>query len=301
MIHRELQDINPYVRVCAITKTHPGWKLVDRIIYDHQLVLTISGSGETVIDGKRYKSPAGSFFLIKPDTLHSFYACDQNPFTMLVVHFDFFYERDRNFWPHKKYHLTDGGELPEKHLMREVPVFEKNSVFPDRLPVENYSALEVLMKKMLHLYMSSVPGKELLLKACLLEILYMTYAALFSHSAESHLGMDFEKIKPALDHIHEHYGAKTAVKELSGLCSLSPSYFAALFKKQTGYAPNEYVNRVRIEKARKLLLNSALTISEIGEQTGFSDVHYFSAYFRKVEGLSPSLFRQNLLSAPSLE
>jgi AraC-like DNA-binding protein len=290
--HKELQEINPYIRVCRYTDTYPGWSINERIIYDHQLVLVVKGVGETIIDNIRYKSSTGDCYLIKPGIVHSFLTCDENPFDMLVIHFDFFYERERNFWPHKKIHLDKGEEIPEKYLLRDVPMFG-STIFPDCLPINNYSAIEVLMRKMIDIYQSEVVGKELLLKAYFLEILYMLYAALEENKSQYNKDSGFEKIKKAFDYINEKYADKITVHELATLCNLSTNYFASLFKQHTGYAPNEYVIRARIENAKQLLNKSNDPISGICEKVGFSDIHYFSYYFKKIEGMSPSQYRQS--------
>lgn len=294
IIHKELQEINPYIRVCRYTETHPGWSLIERIIYDHQLVLVVKGVGETIVGGKSYKSSPGDCYLIKPGVVHSFIASDNNPYDMLVVHFDFFYERDRNFWPHKKFHLEEGSDVPEKHLLRDVPMFE-STIFPDHLPIDNYSAVEVLMRRMIDIYGSEAPGKELLLKAYLLEILFTVYSVLKENKSSNITDPGFEKIKKAFDYINENYPQKINVQELAALCSLSTNYFAGIFKTQTGYAPNEYIIRLRIDKAKQLLAKSHSTVSEISEKVGFGDIHYFSYYFKKIEGMSPSQYRQSML------
>lgn len=65
----------------------------------------------------------------------------------------------------------------------------------------------------------------------------------------------------------------------------------------TGYSPKtgihfiDYVNRLRIEKAKNLLYSTTLSIKEIGFQVGFSDEKYFMKVFKKLEGLSPSQYR----------
>lgn len=290
IIHKELQEINPYIRVCRYTETYPGWSLIDRIIYDHQLVLVVKGFGETIINGNRYKSSSGDLYLIKPGIVHTFIAGDENPFDMIVVHFDYFYERDRNFWPHKKFHLKEGYDLPEKHLLRDIPMFE-GIAFPDCLPSDSYSVIEVRMKKMVDIYKSDGVAKELLLKANLLEILYMVYISLEENKSANSSDSSFEKIKKAFDYINENYMNKINVQDLAVLSNLSTNYFSSLFKKHTGYAPNEYVIRIRIDKAKKLLAKSNTTISEICEKVGFNDIHYFSYYFKKIEGMSPSQYR----------
>lgn len=295
IIHKELQDISPYVRICVRTKTYPGWSILSRVIYDHELVLTSSGHGEMIIGGETYKASKGDLFLIKPGVVHSMIASAEDPYETLVVHFDFFYERDRNFWPHKKFYVgEEAEEIPDKHLLREVPVFEKTLVFPDYIRIQNYTALEVLMRKLIELYNSEEYAKELLLKAYLMEVLHLLLEEIHQEKFQSGQTLGFEKIKKAYTYIHENYREKIHVDTLASLCNLSTNYFATLFKQQTGYAPNEYMIRVRIEKAKFLLRESGYTVSEISEQVGFNDIHYFSYYFKKIEGLSPTHYRMTV-------
>lgn len=297
MIHKELQDINPYVRICVCTKTYPGWSLVNRIIYDHQLVLTSSGRGTVTIGRRSYNASRGDLFLIKPGLVHGFEPDDEAPFEMLVVHFDFFYERDRNFWPHKKFHLSGGEtkeDMPEKHLLRDIPVFEKNMVFPDYMRLRNYTAVEVLMRKLIDLYAANVPGKELSLKSYFLEVLYLIYSEIIGGKTGGNIANGFEKIKNAFDFINKRYMDKIKIEDLASMCNLSTNYFSKLFKQHTAYSPKEYIIRVRIERAKVLLSQSSLSVSEICEHVGFSDIHYFSFCFKKFEGLSPSQYRSTV-------
>lgn len=294
MIDKELQEINPYIRTCVCTRTHPGWSLTNRIIYDHQFVLTSQGKGDVIILDKKYHATKGDLFLIKPGVVHGFIADLEDPFEMIVIHFDFFYEKDRNFWPHKKYHLEKGkGEenIPEKYLLREIPVFEKGLSFPDYIRLHHYTTVEVLMKKLLHTSSLIAPGKELIIKSSFLELLYVLHQEVLEVQMGNKDINGFEKIKRAFEYINEKYMENIKIEELASLCNFSTNYFSNLFKKYTTYSPKEYIMRIRIEKAKALLVQSSQTIKEIGSQVGFNDIHYFSFYFKKFEGISPSKYR----------
>jgi hypothetical protein len=236
IIHKELQYINPYVRMCRCTETHTCWTLIDRIIYDHQLVLVVKGHGETIITGKKHSSSPGDLFLIKPGVVHSFIACSEDPFQMLVIHFDFFYERDRNFWPHKKFHLEEGYELPKKHLLRDIPVFG-DMIFPDCFAIKNISAVEVLMRKMISIYESEALGKELLSKAYLLELIHIMYTSLSEDYSIPNKDSDFQRIKQAFDYINEGYMKAISVQSLAALCNLSTNYFPRCLRSKPAIHP----------------------------------------------------------------
>lgn len=299
MIYRELQELNPYVRICVRTVADADWALCGRIIYDHQFVLVSKGKG-TVLLGEQHRTASkGDLFLIKPGMVHGFIADKEDPFEMLVIHFDFFYEKDRNFWPHKKYHLSEGeseADLPDKYLLREVPVFDGNMSFPDYLKLQDYTQAEILMRKLIDLSEAVMPGKELLVKSVFLEFLYLVWSQM-KGGLQKERTDGFEKIRKAYEYMNEHYMDELKLDQLAALCSLSTNYFSALFKKQTSYSPKEYLLRVRIEKARALLVQSEATITEVGERVGFHDIHYFSFYFKKFQGVSPSQYRAALQGA----
>lgn len=293
MNDRQLWEINPYVRICVRTITNKEWKLTDRIIYDHQFVLVSKGKGEIYIENRRYQVKKGDLVLIYPGKIHGFLPDSIDPFVMEVVHFDFFYEKERNFWPHKKYHLQEGEDLtniPEKEMMREHPVFEKAINFPEYLSLKNYTTAEVLMKKMISMNTEMLTGREILIKSIFLEFLYLVYQEEMK-SKEKCANDGFEQIKVALEYMNEHYSEKISIKTLADLCSLSINYFSTLFKRHTTISPKKYLIKLRLEKAKELLVQSQATITEICIQTGFRDIHYFSQYFKCQEGYSPSAYR----------
>ena len=74
---------------------------------------------------------------------------------------------------------------------------------------------------------------------------------------------------------------------------VSPSHLSRVFKKQTGMALVDFVLEQRLAEAKTLLTRTLLSIAEIAEQTGFSSPAYFSACFRKKNGLSPSGYRRS--------
>ena len=93
------------------------------------------------------------------------------------------------------------------------------------------------------------------------------------------------------DYIEQNYEKDLSLSALAEHFALSPSYIARLFQQQLGKKPSAYVNEVRISAAGTLLSETDLSITEIAEKTGFSDVYYFSKVFKRTTGLSPSHIR----------
>lgn len=97
------------------------------------------------------------------------------------------------------------------------------------------------------------------------------------------------------DYIKDHLSEKLTVEELAEIVHLHPQYVSRLFKQQTNYSLSEYIISERLEKSKKLLLQTEYTITEIAGHCGFSDSNYFTRVFKKHEGVPPSEFRKNEL------
>ena len=76
---------------------------------------------------------------------------------------------------------------------------------------------------------------------------------------------------------------------------LSAQYISQLFKSEIGVNFLAYLTNIRMERAKKLLLSTALSIGEISEQLGFGDYRVFTKVFKKSEGVTPSQYRRDFL------
>lgn len=99
------------------------------------------------------------------------------------------------------------------------------------------------------------------------------------------------KLAEIVKYIHSHYSEPLGLSDIAKYFSLSPSHVVHLFKKEFGCKPSEYVNRIRISAAQTLLAETDLTVSEIADTIGYSDVYYFSKIFKKTVGVPPTKFR----------
>jgi AraC-like DNA-binding protein len=104
-------------------------------------------------------------------------------------------------------------------------------------------------------------------------------------------------IKRAKEFIIENQTEDLSLGQVAKAVNTSTFHFCKMFKKATGLNFTEYVSRVRVEKARNLLLNPNLRISEIAYEVGFQSLTHFNRVFKKITGRSPTDYREQL--APS--
>ncbi len=98
-------------------------------------------------------------------------------------------------------------------------------------------------------------------------------------------------IARAKQYIQEHQSEELPLGQVARAVHMSTFYFCKMFKKATGTHFTDYVSRVRVEKARNLLLNPNLRISEIAYEVGFQSLTHFNRIFKKLLGQSPTQYR----------
>lgn len=95
-----------------------------------------------------------------------------------------------------------------------------------------------------------------------------------------------------IDYIEDNLGSNITIAKLSSQANLSPYHFSRAFKRHFGDSPYHYVTLRRLFKARELIVNSKLTITEISLACGFNTVSQLSSSFTKVMGYAPSMLRK---------
>ncbi|MBQ1182899.1 MAG: helix-turn-helix transcriptional regulator, partial [Clostridia bacterium] len=101
-----------------------------------------------------------------------------------------------------------------------------------------------------------------------------------------------DKVEQVLDYIHANFDKPITNKDISNAFSFHPNYINELVRKNTGVSLHKYLLQVRIARAIDLIEKSDNSISEIAETCGFQNLYYFSRYFKKAIGMSPTDFRK---------
>jgi two-component system, response regulator YesN len=95
----------------------------------------------------------------------------------------------------------------------------------------------------------------------------------------------------AVEYINNNFKKDIMLEEVAGVVNISSFYFSKIFKEYTGKNYVDYITDLRIEVAKEKLCEGVISIKEICYEVGYNDPNYFSRVFKKVEGLSPSEFK----------
>lgn len=129
----------------------------------------------------------------------------------------------------------------------------------------------------------------------LLSIFAQHLAVLSNQLVVQHENSEPPVITRAKEFIHEHQTEDLSLGQVAKAVNTSTFYFCKMFKKVTGINFTDYLSRVRIEKAKNLLLNPNLRVSEIAFEVGFQSLTHFNRVFKKILGQSPTEYRTQLL------
>ena len=105
-------------------------------------------------------------------------------------------------------------------------------------------------------------------------------------------GLSDFQLKSAIDYIRSNLDAQLSLENIAAELNLSHYYFCALFKQSMGVSPWQYVIKQRVERAKELLKNRELSISEVALACGFSNQSHLNKHFRSATGIAPGSYRR---------
>ena len=120
---------------------------------------------------------------------------------------------------------------------------------------------------------------------------YRTYNASLSKASKD-LKWDME-FSSAVNFLQSNLSSQLTLEQIAIGCSMSVSKLKLLFRQKAGMGVIDYLNRLRIERAKQLIRDGQLNFTQIAEELGFSSLHYFSRFFKKSTGMSPSEYTKN--------
>lgn len=107
-------------------------------------------------------------------------------------------------------------------------------------------------------------------------------------------GLSSSKLRQTIDYIQSNLERDLSLAQLANIAHVSSHHFGKLFKQSMGVTPHQYVLKCRIERAKKLLSNQKLTLTEISLATGFCHQSHFTNAFRRYTTITPRQYRDRL-------
>jgi AraC family transcriptional regulator len=161
-------------------------------------------------------------------------------------------------------------------------------------------ASEVLLR-MWNSAVSDLPTSRLAIDGAVLTLLSELFDAADRPGATARGGLAPWQLRWVREHMEAHLGEDVSLSALAALVELSPNHFCTAFKASTGEPPHRTLIRLRIERAKQMLADRHLPITQIALGLGFGSSAHFSTVFRKHTGFSPTHWRRDFAVAPHLK
>lgn len=230
------------------------------------LIYCVEGEGWVEIDGKQIKIQSNQVYIIPPKTPCCYGANNKNPWT--------------NYW----LHFTG-----ENAALYSPPAFKIIDI-----PPANDSRIEerlLLFEEMLQNFgdyfkFEKVIYANICLKQFLTSVKYLDVYRSVNKEPENDL------LKKVISYMKNNLHKNTRISQLAETYNCSASNIYKLFKMNLDSSPQDFFIHLKMERARKYLIQTNLKVKEVGLKLGYDDQYYFSRIFSKHVGLSPVNFRK---------
>jgi AraC family transcriptional regulator of arabinose operon len=225
-------------------------------IPDHQFLFTAEGSASVIFNGKKYIAGPNSIIYHAPNTPHR-------------------YEGISDSWT--SYWLTFA-------MHNNFSLFElKNGVYD----LHDISPFINIITRMIALKNNFQFGEE---SSALLYKMILKLKRSLSDNATNNI---HSLLKPSVEYLHENFAKELDLKTLADITGVTQGYYCKIFKDCYHIRPFEYIQQLRIQRAKSLLFSSPeLPVAQIGTMVGYQSPSYFIKQFRKQESITPFEFRK---------
>jgi AraC-like DNA-binding protein len=191
-----------------------------------------------------------------------------NPLVVIFVHFSFF--------------ETSSGSANEVE-----PEF-----LPSRyIPLRDRARVEPLLARVVQLIQLPAPLSEVETTS----LLRMVIAEAYRQDAANHGALNVEidrRVVLILQQLYSHPARRLSLQDVAAAVELSPDHFSRLFRAQTGTSFRQYCLNVRLDRARQLLEETTMSVTEVAHALGYDDIFLFSRQCKAKFGLAPSRLRR---------
>lgn len=291
-------SLSPYIRLAGMQGSD-DWPHRDRLIYDHQILYVIQGSGYIVLDGVQHNISAGTMVIIRPNQPHRYIRDKSNPCESFWIHLDWenrpdydwpsaIYENKSSYW-----RLYDGVLHYPEHIRPDIDLGERYEL-PDIIRVQDKEYFREQFQKIYEAYLTLDDTWHLRANAAFYNILYALYNDKVQDQPVAVDKYSYQ-VSKMIDFIKNNYQRDINVIEIAEQGIYSADYASKIFKEQTHKSVSDYLFDYRLEKAKQLFFNLELSIADIAYMCGFNSDTYFSSAVKKKTGYSPTELRKIVL------
>ena len=278
----KFKDIKPFVRFSRYMTLSEESSYSSTVACDARFFYVTQGNASIYADGRLYKMKKGDVLIFTSGTEYRIMEGEPQV-TYLLLNFDFTYSHS---------HITvpvppkAASEFKSSDLVEET-VFD-NGELSTPIYLEGMERISSRLERINREYSRKLLHGDLKISGLLTDVLISCVRE--RSMREVHSGE--RRIESIIDYVREHSNKKITNHTLGKLFSFHPNYLSSMIKRYTGVPLHTYLIRLRLSNSLDLLTSTSMSVGEIAEAVGFSDIYYFSRYFKAAFGKSPKEYRR---------
>lgn len=276
-------EINPFIRYARYLYMDSENTYLPHTPYDARLFYGQDGFGQIEVCGETYDIVKGCALIINSGIEYHIKTPD-NYVSYIVMNFDYTQK-----FSYLKTPVPPGvRETYRKEQIIEKVSFEDMPEFDRVIYVKGLFQIEEKMQNIVYEYMRKFRFYDLKISGLFSEVLIEAARKIRLQPIET----GNEVVGRIMDYIHENYAKSVTNAEIGTKFGFHPNYISDMIKVNTGMPLHKYLIHVKISHAVDCLDAGRLSVGEIAEKCGFGDIYYFSRYFKKIMGMTPTEYRR---------
>lgn len=231
-----------------------------RVVEEYEFELFLNDKGNAFINQEEYAIKHGAILLAKPGDRRR----SRLPFSCYFVHFS--------------------------ACSAAMSMFLKD--FPAFVSGDYYEALLPDAKEVAHAFLSDEKHDDIIIAQKLLKLLLHTHAVIHSESqSPKNTALENQIVAKAMRFMEENYDTAISIPDIAKHCNISIAQLYRHFSTTNHEPPKNYLTKIRIRSAKRMLLSTDLSIGDIAMQCGYASHAHFCYAFKEKEGMSPAEYR----------
>lgn len=263
----------------------PAWKVITHRHSFFEFHYVTDYYTYTTINNSEFRIEAGNFYLMPPGTYHSHRDPESGHIGFAL-----------------RWEFVSGSKKDEKldNYSHELSRIHDVLLNAHSRPIPDNAGILDNMLALLRMAGSGTGALQLQLEFCqLIGNIAGCYAgSKVDSSVINYSFLENQIVNNAVKFIEENYFQDIDANDISSSVHLSYSHLARLFKEHTGDTVNHHLNKIRLDKSRRLLMCSDKTVAQIAREVGYNNDHYYCTAFKKFFGVTPGSYRHTNATLP---
>jgi len=234
-----------------------------------EIEMLVEGRANHILNGRKYDLKKGDIYLLTPIDFHEIHPTSPKTTVMNIMFTEELVSDELLFYFFNT-HENIIGHLDEKEYNFLYTIIDR--------AISEYTEKQIFSQNMVR---------------NIIECIFITLGRKFNILSRQE-NREYGSMQKVLMYVHHHFREDPSLEEIALVAGLNPGYFSSVFHQFTGKTYKKYLNELKMNYAKKLLLSGNLSVTEVCYNCGYNTLSHFLREFKKYHGITPADMRRNI-------